>query len=327
MKKLLFISASIIIIIGCSKKNTSPNTVTPSGTSGWTKQNLGTSYFDITDIFFVDQNTGWVVGSHNMILHTTDGGTTWVKQQTTPDTNNYFHIVFFVDKNFGWALGPTGFIRTTNGGALWGICTYSIQPYGAAFYFTDANNGWANCPNYIGSIFSPMAHTTDGGITWTKINVGIVSPILSIKFTDSNHGWASTGDSIISTTDGGLTWSKKIRPNSSTDGGITFISDTNWMFYDYSQYGYYFHSTDGGLTWNKRDGGMPYFFDDNNGWRQTSSNIIEHTKDGGLTWVSQKCPTGTKLGGHFSFTDLNHGWVNGGSQGECFILHTNTGGK
>jgi photosystem II stability/assembly factor-like uncharacterized protein len=29
-------------------------------------------------VYFRDKNDGWVVGGYGLILHTTDGGTTWL---------------------------------------------------------------------------------------------------------------------------------------------------------------------------------------------------------------------------------------------------------
>ena len=36
----------------------------------------------LSDIYFIDENYGWLVGNEGTILKTTDGGTTWVIQKS-----------------------------------------------------------------------------------------------------------------------------------------------------------------------------------------------------------------------------------------------------
>ncbi len=81
---------------------------------------------DIEDIFFVNQQTGWVTGYNfpdtvgiGVIKKTTDGGATWVPQ--TSGSSEFLLALGFVDQNTGWAIGGNGTILgTTDGGASWG---------------------------------------------------------------------------------------------------------------------------------------------------------------------------------------------------------------
>ena len=80
------------------------------------------------DIFFVDQNKGWIVGSDGVMLSTEDGGQTWV--QTRKFTTDAFLQIYFTNETTGWLLcerniyargaNATSYLRkTTDGGRTW----------------------------------------------------------------------------------------------------------------------------------------------------------------------------------------------------------------
>ena len=53
-----------------------------------------------SDVFFVDAQHGWIVGSKATILHTTDGGQTWNQQPLPLDVE--LTKVRFMDPQVGW---------------------------------------------------------------------------------------------------------------------------------------------------------------------------------------------------------------------------------
>ena len=56
----------------------------------------------LIDIYFVDQQHGWIVGAQSTILHTSDGGATWVNQPSQPlPFKNEFHKVRFINPQIG----------------------------------------------------------------------------------------------------------------------------------------------------------------------------------------------------------------------------------
>src|SRR5262249_3840074 len=61
---------------------------------------------------------GWAVGKNGTILHTSDGGITWVPQNSS--TSNELEGVSFPDPNNGWAVGEHGtIVHTGDGGLTW----------------------------------------------------------------------------------------------------------------------------------------------------------------------------------------------------------------
>jgi photosystem II stability/assembly factor-like uncharacterized protein len=76
-----------------------------------------------TDILFLDENHGWIVGSEVAVLYTPNGGLDWYDQtaQLTEELK-YIHRVMavdFINLTHGWAVGANGNIfRTTHGDYL-----------------------------------------------------------------------------------------------------------------------------------------------------------------------------------------------------------------
>ena len=72
-------------------------------------------------ITFVDAEHGWAVGGR-VILATTDGGRTWVRQKTPRLGDTGCSGVAFSDREHGWVmLGAIGLLATENGGRNWTI--------------------------------------------------------------------------------------------------------------------------------------------------------------------------------------------------------------
>ena len=129
----------------------------------WTPQNSGVNN-SLNDVFFIDNQNGWVVGDNGIILNTTDGGQNWTSQSS--DVSEILRAIFFIDANTGWAAGGSlnkALIKTTDGGMNWQDISSgysgSNQIYDIAFY--DANTGWL-----IG--YDSIYRTFDGGDSWVS---------------------------------------------------------------------------------------------------------------------------------------------------------------
>jgi photosystem II stability/assembly factor-like uncharacterized protein len=86
----------------------------------WNELVVGSSFFSFEDVYFVDQNTGYLVGS-GKIVKTTNQGTDWIIQ--TNELTPYLYSVFFTNANTGYVAGENGGIwkTTTGGGQFIGI--------------------------------------------------------------------------------------------------------------------------------------------------------------------------------------------------------------
>jgi photosystem II stability/assembly factor-like uncharacterized protein len=91
----------------------------------------------LDDGFFLNEDTGWVMSSHE-IWHTKDGGLNWINQLSAVDIGN--SEIEFLNKNYGILIRSDGpydsqLFKTYNGGATWietennsDESTFSIYP-------------------------------------------------------------------------------------------------------------------------------------------------------------------------------------------------------
>lgn len=282
--------------------------VIPFRSVGWNAQSSGVTVH-LSDVVFIDNNTGWVVGNQGTILYTDDGGSNWEDQNS--GTISSLSSVVFSDSETGWAFGTEGLIlNTENGGTDWNQQTSGVAANLNAADFTDASTGWA-----VGSN-GTILNTTDGGDNWSEQNSNTSEALFAVEFIDNMTGWAA-GDngSIVYTNDGGETWSAQTSGITNRLYGISFVdSQTGWAVGDYDDT--VIHTTDGGDTWTEQTSGISEGWDDViflnslEGWLIGGNGRIRHTTNGGSSWSNPL--TGTSewmLGG--AFTDEEHGWAVG----------------
>jgi len=100
------------------------------GTSVWGTTGLSSNEH-LTGVYFVDTNTGWVVGydgtnpSSGIILRTNNGGSIWEKQ-IYPTSNRRLNKIYFSDANNGIIAGDGIILETTDGGATWNEITRDV---------------------------------------------------------------------------------------------------------------------------------------------------------------------------------------------------------
>jgi photosystem II stability/assembly factor-like uncharacterized protein len=295
--------------------------------SGWWPQISGTTEV-LNAVSFTDANTGTVVSwsTTGTILRTTDGGTTWVRQNIPRGTDQFFGVSF-ADANNGTVVGAHGAIlRTTDGGETW-----TVQDSGTAsslhgVWFTDANAGIV--VGYGGTVL----RTADGGETWVAPDSDTSSDLERVLFTDANVGTiVGRYGTILRTTDRGETWTAQNSGTTSWLLGVSF-SDANTGTVVGSN-GTILRTTDGGETWTAQDSGTPntlygvWFTDANNGTAVGQATFglrgtILRTTDGGATWTAQNSGTTNPLF-DVSFTDADTGTVVGDNG---TILRTTDGG-
>jgi len=264
-------------------------------------------------VYFVDTDTGFVVGEDGIVLRTTDGGSSW----DTHKIDDYIglgwldvfglYAIIFTDKQTGWIVGAGYYgnqiYKTTDCGRSWQWDEQIVLPkiYSGLFdiCFIDKNNG------FIVGDFGFFLKTTDGGTTWQSQNLfekyekEEYQFFYSTFFTDSLTGWIAGGDYfafILKTTDGGENWIEEANNNTEMMHRFHKIRFSNsatensgWII---GQFGMIYRTTDDGLNWNSlRDRNYYftsiYFADENYGWAVGDSGIILHTTNGGDKWAIQ----------------------------------------
>ena len=137
----------------------------------WITQYETNQYYWFFDIYFSTSENGWIVGSGSnqnyLILHTEDGGETWL-EDTIPELTNW------------------------HGSSVEASIIYSIQ-------FANDTLGWLTCADEYNSGYILL--TTDGGETWQQQFI-YWQPIYDIQMLNQDTGWAVGGDFIYFTANG-----------------------------------------------------------------------------------------------------------------------------
>jgi photosystem II stability/assembly factor-like uncharacterized protein len=145
----------------------------------WTYNDLDSLAGGLVDVYFMDPDTGFAVGTDGnyftgkgRILATVDGGASWHIAHTSLHTQEICWKISFPSRQVGYV---------------------SLEAF--------ANSGWQYC-----------LKTTDGGLTWTDINVSTGGgptgnyDIEGIGFLNDSTGWIGGDNKTYFTQDGGATW-------------------------------------------------------------------------------------------------------------------------
>jgi photosystem II stability/assembly factor-like uncharacterized protein len=217
-------------------------------------------YDDLFSVTFPSEKDGWASGRWGTVLHTSDGGKTWVRQQTGIDFT--LSGIFFVDPQRGWAVGDEGtIIHTADGGKTWEKQKSPVSYFLMDVYFATPQKGWI-----VGERTHILA-TTDGGKTWAVQFKDLDYILKAVSFCDPMNGWA-VGEFgyIFHTKDGGTKWEQQ--------GGFSDLSEetgeliggaylfdvvaidpkTAWAV---GIEGYVTKTVDGGKTWQQVNVGVP----------------------------------------------------------------------
>ena len=298
----------------------------------WKRINVITDK-SLNSVFFTDSLSGWIVGDSGTIIHTSDGGKTWIFQNS--HTGNDIVSVFFLDRNLGWASSlnyktpPYGtlILKTTNGGDEWeGIPYPDNDIFITCIHYWDPLNGW------MGGSPHALVKTTDGGNTWThaKTDTSVLAffPVLNIRFYNEKYGYACGGlhdiaGVVWSTNNGGDLW----HAISSSEAPADEIHDL-YLFDSLHvmgaggdpDFGYgvgLIRTSDGGSSWNYQELSMQGYATDldfrnqNEGWAPLGpQRMLIYSTDTGYTWTAIPTPDSTVII-DITFPDSLHGFAVG----------------
>lgn len=279
MKKLTFVFMFIVL------------TVIAFGQTDWQLLNPLPTLNPLGGDYFISAQEGWVVGDKGIIMHTTDGGSSWNFQHE--NSSESFSSVFFIDDTEGWTVGWSSIYHTTDAGETW---QKQIKPSWPGdltdVFFINHDTGW------IVGHYKIIFKTTDGGDHWQRIisDTHQEKCFFSVAFTDELHGCAVGGELagnnngiIMISNDGGNSWIDKTPSGGNRFNKVYFINaDTGWVC---GNDGVLFKTIDGGNTWVDRHFSTTeyyndiHFFNDQQGVL-LMGNQVRLTEDGGDSWDS-----------------------------------------
>jgi len=229
------------------------------GNTDW--QNLSqTGFYNQKVLYFIDENTGFILKSNKTICKTTDGGLTWrtVLEPEIFSSKNDAVDMTFADANTGYASMTLNdnseyhLFKTTDAGETW-TDIYNQSALSGQLAFFDANNGIMGGGNVA------IKMTNDGGVTWTPAVVNNVpaeyakQDISDIEIINSNTAIMCGNYLLLKSTDKGNSWDFINIPSMGVDTSfktISFNGDSlGYMATFYN--GVIYKTNDGGENWTK----------------------------------------------------------------------------
>jgi photosystem II stability/assembly factor-like uncharacterized protein len=218
------------------------------------------------DIYFINNDTGFIVGNEGRIFRTTDSGKTWRRMESGTALN--LVSVYFINDRVGYASGE------------------------------GLNCPWHNC-----SKGSFLFKTTDCGETWTKLLFPEYYRILSLKFFDESHAVAiiftegqldSLKANVATSSDGGTIWKMAdldLKP------GVERLFFSDDLIFIQGRRQQLYKSSDHGVTWDTINAPVIqnnsiryfYFINEKIGFADVMTGVYK-TKDGGSTWSEVQLP-------------------------------------
>lgn len=199
--------------------------------TGWVVHSTQTNKV-INDIYFVDANTGWVVGD-SVVAKSTNGGINWIPQFVDFSGRLLLNSVKFLNQNTGFAGGGDNYLslygftqflfKTTNGGINWSLiwnpkgeypgCINNIVQVNENIMYLTLSGGVEVIA--VGGI----CKSTNGGLNFIQFYAG--GSHTSLTFINENTGWTTVrrtddmmwrnNSKILKTTNGGLNWTMQYR--------------------------------------------------------------------------------------------------------------------
>jgi photosystem II stability/assembly factor-like uncharacterized protein len=278
-----------------------------------------TSY-NYTNIFFLDENNGWILGTNGNLWKTTNTGITW-EHIYNNDINGGTGLQF-TSPTTGWLTKHSELFTTSDGGFTWRVVfnnPYTVNS--SSSYFINDSVGFIASDSALEK--STLFRTTDEGDNWIVLTDTLIGSVTSYYFNES-LGFIVCYDfhqtSVFKTTDLGNTWTH-INECGSLDGcnfGPIQMLTENEGYLAYHWVSVFpvtsiLKTTNGGNTW---EGNLtPYFnfgvTDFNylslqNGWITTNNRNIFRTTNAGAAWDTLQNPlTLNEVINNFEFFNSN----------------------
>lgn len=317
--KIIFVIFICLLVVGCEVEDNDYDINYDSNWETLPAPVAPDTMLKHDDLYFVNENTGWLVTRNGQIYNTSDGGESWGLQF---EDDIYWRCVGFADELHGWAgnkLGDDGKLlyQTNDGGENWSLVDNIPEPVPPGLCGIFVYN--SNIINACGRIYGPgvFIRSEDGGSNWNSVDLNDVAEMLiDLYFWDELNGIIVGGTSggfddshaiILGTNDGGVNWEVIYEGERNGEWcwkisfptpeiGYVSIQSSWW---DDAVDEYYLKTTDGGNTWSEHvfytvaqsaeNGGYSSqgigFINEDVGWM---GSYFDHptlmTLDGGATW-------------------------------------------
>lgn len=204
---------------------------TTNGGTSWTV--LATFTERLNNVFFLNANTGWVMGKNGLLQKTTDGGITWSAQSVT--TEDGFSMRFYNATTGLFSCGGGELYRTTDGGVTW-QAVISGTGDNLMSISISGNDAW------ICGEGGAVVYSNSTGQTWVAQTSTTTLDFNDVAFVNSTEGWlVGLSGEMKYTVDGGNTWNTQTNASNADilsiemrNSGLGWFLDTDGDLYKYS---------------------------------------------------------------------------------------------
>lgn len=291
---------------------------TTNGGYNWTTVLSNVDF--VTDIEFINPQTGFVINLYNQLFKTTNGGNNW-SSYGMPVTDGY-KCISMGSSSTGYATADLGIInKTTNGGVNWFRNQNSVIG-GVLLGVSSVNQNYS----YICTQSNYILKTSNGGTLWQLISLSSNLALTSIFFVNENTGWSTSQvNPVLKTTNAGITWVNQTSPQplETSFYKVFFLNEnTGWA----AGFDCILRTTNGGAQWVNGLSGTSRHFrklsfgDADNGWAIAHTQLTDtlfRTTNGGISWFAPSLPF-IETNDVF-FINNNTGWIS--SRG---VIHKTT---
>lgn len=284
-------------------------------------------YVFITDLYFVNRNTGWAIANENnspyiTVYKTTNSGVNWFGQTVTGYEKKPMLSIFMRNENTGWIGMDSGKVAyTTTGGNNWSIMNLNSSKKASLINFKNENCGW------IWLNPGQILRTTDSGTNWSAYTMPyIYENTSSCYFIDSLNGWAVSGNHLLKTVNGGQNWTTINAGISGSLRNVCFSDQlTGWVVTSANQI---IRTTNSGLNWSTMNNNTNdnfnsvYFNNIITGWVVSNNGAVYKSTNAGMNWEIN-FHHGSSNMSRILFQNVMTGWISGSGG---YFFRTNNGG-
>ena len=155
------------------------------------------------ELFFLNIDTGFVVGDSGSISSTYNGGNTW--NNVAYGGNANLNDLYFLGDSIGLVVGNSGTLyKTLDAGKNWSAINIQTMANLNSIHFVNKLVG------YIAADSGYIFETFDAGQNWQILNSTTQENLYAIHFTNTDTGFCvGNNGTILKTIDGGINWQKQ----------------------------------------------------------------------------------------------------------------------
>lgn len=182
----------------------------------------------LMDVWFRDENNGFVVGAFGEFLKTEDGGVTWSSISESLDNDDRHHLNAIAGRgNLMFISGEAGHIyRSNDGGGTWSLLESPDPENGSFFTVNIISDEEVLVAGLRGAIY----RSVDQGDSWKHIPEDLHKNMNSAYFTGNDTVLAVGNDgAFLRSRDGGRTFLSHVRKNRLTLSSVVEAADGSYV--------------------------------------------------------------------------------------------------